>query len=304
MLQFNYMQLGYIGLGKMGSNMVTRLLKKRHKITVYDVDRSAAQKLQRKGAISAESIKAMIELLEPPRLVWIMVPHKHVVEVIKELVKHLGRGDTIVDGGNSFYKDSMVRSKRLKRYGVNYLDVGVSGGPNGALEGASMMIGGSRGSFQKYEQIFKDLTVANGYGYMGSSGAGHFVKMVHNGIEYGMMQAYAEGFDVLRKSPFKLNLREVARVYNHGTVIESRLGNWLESGMKEYGNELTKVSGKAIGTGEGAWTVDEAKRMNIDVPVIKAALQARKRAHKKPSFQGKIIMALRNQFGGHSIKEE
>jgi len=296
------MQLGYIGLGKMGSNMVTRLLKKKYKVTIYDVDASAVKKLQKKGAIPAESIKSMIEMLKPPRLIWIMVPHQYVSDVLEQLASQLERGDTIVDGGNSFYKDSMLRSRKLKRYGVNYLDVGVSGGPKGALEGSSMMVGGSLGSFQKYEALFRDLTVANGHGYMGASGAGHFVKMVHNGIEYGMMQAYAEGFDVLRKSPFRLNLHDVARVYNHGTVIQSRLGEWLEAGMKAYGNSLTAVSGKAIGTGEGAWTVEEAGRMKIQTPVIKAALLARKRAYKKPSFQGKIIMALRNQFGGHSIK--
>ena len=290
-------QIGYIGLGKMGSAMVARLEKRGWRVATYDVN----------GQGTAESIKQLVAGLKKPRVIWMMVPAGDPVDRVlfrdNGLVVLLEKGDIVLDGGNSFYENSMRRSEKLQRIGVAFMDIGVSGGPGTVQEGKpALMVGGDKKVFEKLKPLFGDLTRRESFGYMGESGAGHFVKMVHNGIEYGVMQSLAEGFALLKQSPFGLDVQEVARVYNHGSVIESRLTGWLEQGLKKYGQELKEVSGSVAHTGEGAWTVKTARKLQVFTPVIKAALDFRVQSGKKPSYAGKILMMLRNQFGGHSIK--
>lgn len=298
------MTIGYIGLGKMGYNQVLRLLEKGHKVVVFDADEKAREKAERAGAETAASLKELPQKLIPPRLIWIMIPHTAVDEVLNELNTFLRAEDTVIDGGNSFYKDSIRRAKELKEKGINFLDVGVSGGPAGARYGACLMIGGEEQDYRKFEQLFRDLAAERGYGYMGRHGAGHFVKMVHNGIEYGMMQAIAEGFSVLKRSEFNLNLEKIAELFNHGSVIESRLIRWLKEAYNEFGEDLTEVSGTVQRTGEGDWAVKTAEELEISVPVLKEALKFRIESEQNPSYTGKILSALRNQFGGHKVKNE
>jgi 6-phosphogluconate dehydrogenase len=293
-------KIGYIGLGKMGANMVERLLEKKWDIAVYNRSPEPLKSIKRKGAFVTCSLPELVGELETPRTLWLMVPNNAVESVVSELAPLLARGDTIVDGGNSKYTDSIRRAHELKGKGITFLDAGVSGGPWGARNGACIMVGGPKAAYKKYEQLFKDLSAKDGYGHMGESGTGHFVKMVHNGIEYGMMQALAEGFAVMKESPSKLNLKEIARVYNHQSVITSRLVGWLEDGFKEYGVNLTKISGVVGATGEGEWTVEAAKKLRVPVPIIEGALKFRADSHKNPSYAGKILSTLRNQFGGHS----
>lgn len=296
------MQIGYIGLGKMGGAMVELLLEKGHNVHAFDVDMRARDNVKHLGAQVAGSIEEIIEQLEERRTVWVMVPHQFVDDVIAEALPKLSKGDVIIDGGNSPFGESIRRGKELKERGIEFLDVGVSGGPAGAANGACMMIGGDKELYVQYEQLFRDLTVEDGYGYMGRTGAGHFVKMVHNGIEYGMMQAIAEGFSIMKSAKdFDLDMKDIARVYNNGSVIESRLMEWMESGFEKFGEDLEKVTGSAAASGEGEWTVDVAEDLNIETPVIRSAVKAREATQKAPSYQGKIISTLRNQFGGHDI---
>ena len=295
------MQLGYIGLGKMGSNMVERLLAKKHKVIIFNRSNGAAKKLVKKGATSAESIEDLVKKLRKPKLIWLMLPHTEVDEVLDQLIPLLSPNDTIIDGGNSNYENSIKRAAKLAKKKINFLDAGVSGGPTGARNGACIMVGGKQATFKKYEKLFKDLSAPKGYDYVGKNGAGHFVKMVHNGIEYGMMQAIAEGFGVMKKSNFKLDLKKIANLYNHKSVIESRLVDWLRNAYKDHGQNLDKISGKVAHSGEGLWTVQAAKKLKINIPIIKGALDFRQKSQKKPTYIGKIISALRNQFGGHDV---
>ncbi|TSC82395.1 MAG: Uncharacterized protein G01um101420_406 [Parcubacteria group bacterium Gr01-1014_20] len=295
--------IAYIGLGKMGFNMVARLLGKKYRVSVYDISKHATKKIQKLGGDPASSLQKLAEKTKPPRLFWLMVPHKVVASVIKELQPFLRKGDTVIDGGNSPYWKSEERARAFKKRGINFLDVGVSGGPSGAKNGASLMVGGKRNVFKKCEFLFKDLAAKNGYAYLGSSGAGHFTKMIHNGIEYGMMQSLGEGFAVMRKSKFNLDLKEVARVYNRGSVIESHLVGWLEKAFKEHGVGLKSLSGSVSQSGEGLWTVQTAKKLKISVPIIEESLKFRLRSKNKPSYTGQVLSALRNQFGGHSLKK-
>ncbi len=295
------MKLGYIGLGKMGYNMVELLLEKGHQVVAYNRSAGPVQKIAREGAKPADSIRSLVAALEPPRLAWIMVPHQAVDAVLKDLVPHLAKGDTVIDGGNSPYKESIRRAKELEAKGIDFLDAGVSGGPRGARTGACIMVGGRREVFRKFEQLFRDASVEHGYAYLGGAGAGHFVKMVHNGIEYGMMQALAEGFAVLKNSGFDLDLQATAELYNHRSVIESRLVGWLKSAFEQYGTGLEGISGSVEQSGEGMWTVQAAKELGIPVPIIQGALDFRLQSQKKPSYTGQIVSALRHQFGGHEV---
>jgi len=231
-----------------------------------------------------------------------MVPHQAVDAVLKELTPLLKKGDVVVDGGNSPYKESIRRARELEVKGINFLDAGVSGGPAGARNGACIMVGGNKEVFQKFESLFRDLSVPDGYGYMGRTGAGHFVKMVHNGIEYGMMQALAEGFAVMKASDFGLDLKKVADVYNHKSVIESRLMGWLRSAFVQYGEDLKDISGSAAQSGEGMWTVEAGKELEVPTPIIQAALDFRIQSQANPSYTGKLVSAMRNQFGGHDVR--
>ena len=298
------MRLGYIGLGKMGYNMVELLLDRKYEVVAYNRSEEPVKMIARRGARPAGSLKELVSALVPPRLVWIMVPYQAVDPVLKEFVPLLTKGDTVIDGGNSPYKESIRRSQELEVKGIDFLDAGVSGGPAGARSGACIMVGGRKEVFQKFEALFRDLSVPDGYGYMGRTGAGHFVKMAHNGIEYGMMQALAEGFAVMKASEFGLELTKITDVYNHQSVIESRLVGWLQGAFVQYGEELKNISGSAAQSGEGMWTVEAGKDLGVPTPIIQGALDFRLQSRKNPSYTGKLISAMRNQFGGHNVKAQ
>jgi 6-phosphogluconate dehydrogenase len=278
-------ELAIIGLGKMGGNMRLRLRERGWKILGLD-----------KG-----SSFSLIKNLPQPRAIILSVPSEAVDLVLKDISKFLERNDIIADFGNSFYKDSRRRAQILWKRKINFTDVGISGGPKGARQGASLMVGGRKKVYEYLKPLFKDLAVKGGVQFFEGAGAGHFVKMVHNGIEYGMMQAIAEGFTILKNSKYKLNLVKVADVYNHGSVIQSRLIGWLREAFEIYGDTLKGVSGKAEHTGEGAWTVKTAKKLKIKAKIIEEALKFRIKSARDPSFAGKILSALRSLFGGHKI---
>ena len=306
------MKIGYIGLGKMGLGMVKLLLENGHEVVATDPNVAARKEAEAAGAETVESLNEFEEKLTGEKFIWIMVPHNIVDNILSDLLAFLKPGDVIMDGGNSNYQETVRRGKELQEKGLIFMDVGVSGGPSGARNGACMMIGGARDKYNKYEQLFKDLSIEGGYAYMGDTGAGHYVKMVHNGIEYGMMQAIGEGFEILKESRFDLDLQEVSRIYNTGSVIESRLVGWLENAYKKQGVELSAISGEVSHSGEGQWTLAEAKNCigkdgsskNIPAPVIEASFQCRLDSTGNPSYTGQVVSALRNQFGGHSVKRE
>lgn len=297
------MRIGYIGLGKMGLNMVLRLKEKGHEVIAYNRSESPRIEAEKAGISTVASIDELVNQLPETKVVWLMVSHQGVDAVLGELLPHLKKGDIVIDGGNCNFNDSMRRAGELAGKGILFLDAGVSGGPKGAREGACVMVGGDSGAFDKVHAVFEDISAPGALRHVGGVGAGHFTKMVHNGIEYGMMQAIAEGFAVLKQSPFKLNLEKVADLYNHQSVIESRLVGWLESGFAKHGQDLNSVSGTVAHTGEGAWTVTTAKEWGIEVPIIEGALEYRKQSEKKPSYIGKVLSLLRNQFGGHSFEK-
>ena len=285
------MNIGYIGLGKMGAGMVALLQEKGHDVSTYT----------KSGGGTTQSLSSLVASLSAPRLVWIMVPHAATQGVIDELLPLMEEGDTIIDGGNSPYQESIRRAKVLQEKGIVFLDAGVSGGPAGARNGACIMVGGEADAFTQLEWLWKDLSAPDAYGFMGPAGAGHFTKMVHNGIEYGMMQSLAEGFDLLHHSKeFALDMTKVTTVYATGSVITSRFVSWLLHAYQTHGDDLTDITGSASATGEGAWTKLAAEREGIAVPALDAALAARAASQTTPSYQGKVISALRNEFGGHA----
>ena len=293
-------RLGFVGLGKMGRNMVDRLSEHGWRLVVFDRNAQTVKEAESALVKGVGDVEEMIEGLSSPRIIWLMVPAgKPVDDVLSKILPYLLKGDIVIDGGNSFFEDSQKRAARLKKKGIHFIDAGVSGGPRGAREGASLMIGGDKKIYERLVPLFLDLTVQGGFGYMGKSGAGHFVKMVHNGIEYGMMQSIAEGFAVMKKAPFLLNLQEIARVYNKGSVIESRLVGWLEEAFYVFGQNLKGISGRVSHTGEGEWTVKTAKKFKVTVDIIARSLRFRIRSSVKPSYTGQILTALRNRFGGH-----
>lgn len=285
----------------MGLNMIERLLDKKYEAVVFNRSPEPVRKAEQWGARGASSLADLAKRLAPPRLIWIMVPHRAVDDVLSQLMPFLEPDDTVIDGGNSPYAASVEHFKALKKKNLNFLDVGVSGGPEGAREGACLMIGGDKHTYERFEELFKDLSIEKGYKYVGEAGAGHFVKMVHNGIEYGMMQAIAEGFAIMEASDYTLNLADISEVYNHRSVIESRLIGWLNSAFRTYGEELKNISGEVAHTGEGEWTIKEARRLNVPAVVIEQSLTFRIASQGRPSYTGQIVSALRNQFGGHSV---
>jgi len=293
------LKIGFIGLGRMGSRMAERLLKKRHKLVLYARDQKSLKPFEKKGAVATKSYAEFAEKLGNHKIIFIMVPQGRAVnDVIKKLFPFLFRGDIIIDGGNSFYKDSMSRAKKLAKKGVSFLDVGISGGLDGAKKGASIMVGGKKSAFKKTERLFKDLAVKNGYAWVGESGAGHFVKMIHNGIEYSLLQSYAEGYALLEKSRFNIDLLEVTRVYMNGSVIRSWLINLLALALKKD-PKLKSQTGIIGGGTTGKWALNAAKEYKFKMPMLKYALIARKRSHKNQDFSSKVVSALRLEFGGH-----
>ena len=300
------MELGMVGLGRMGSNMVLRLLGAGHRIVAYDPVAAAAEKVVESGAVAASSIADFVQKLSKPRSVWMMVPSGEPArKTIDELAKLLDPGDIILDGGNSYYKDSLQRAGQLLNYGINFLDVGTSGGVWGLKEGYCLMIGGKLEAFRQVEPIFKSLAPSpeQGYSHVGPSGSGHFVKMVHNGIEYGMMQSYAEGFELLQaKKEFDLRIDDVAEVWRYGSVIRSWLLD-LAAGALTEDPDLKSVKAYVDDTGEGRWAAQEAIDLAVPAPVITQSLIARFRSRQEQPFGAKVLAALRNQFGGHAIKK-
>ncbi len=299
------MELGMIGLGKMGANMTRRLTKGGHKVVVFDRNADAVKQLAGEGAIAATSLQDMMGKLKGPRAVWIMVPSGNATEqTIMDLMGVLAKGDTVIDGGNSNYKDSMRRADMLAAAGLNFVDVGTSGGIWGLTEGYSLMMGGQKDIVAALNPIFETLAPAKdkGWGYVGPHGAGHFVKMVHNGIEYGMMQAYAEGFDLLRKKKvMDFDLHSIAEIWQHGSVVRSWLLDLTESALKQN-PMLDGIAAWVPDSGEGRWTVVESIDLDCPIPVITASLQARFASRDQEPFSYKLLAAMRNQFGGHGVK--
>ncbi len=288
------MQLGMIGLGRMGNGMTERLREHGHDIKTYD------PAVESRTAASIEELKAQ---LDAPRAFWLMVPSGKVTEdVFQDVLKVADEGDTIVDGGNSNFRDSQRRCKEANARGVHFVDAGVSGGIWGLEVGFCLMVGGADEPVQRIEPIFEALAPENGYAHVGGSGAGHFVKMVHNGIEYGLMQAYAEGFEVMEHSEFDLDLHEISGIWRYGSVVRSWLLELLHQAFEEHGNELSDIAPYVEDSGEGRWTIHEAIAENVPVPVIAASLFARFASRDEINFSAKVAAALRNQFGGHAIK--
>lgn len=313
------MKFAIIGLGKMGSALSLNALEKGLDVVAYNRSRENISELQAQSSkliarnynvklkatklgtlASANTIEEVVNNLTPPRTVFLMVSAgKAVDEVIRKLViSGLAKGDIVVDGGNSFYKDSVRRFKDLKIRGVHFLDMGTSGGIEGARYGACFMVGGEFVAYKKVEPILKALSVSNGYAYVGKEGAGHFVKMVHNGIEYGMLQAIGEGFEVLKKGPYRLDLAKISNIYRHGSVIRGWLMDLAYRALKKD-TGLGKTQGKVGGGETGSWILNEAKKIKVDMPALTASLKARKKSQKEPTFAGKVISKLRWEFGRH-----
>ncbi len=298
------MKVGFIGLGKMGTNMVERLLKDGHEVVGFDLNERAIDDAVKKGAIGATSREDMIQKLPEPKVIWLMVPSGSPVdENIAEVVEHLAEGDIIIDGGNSNWRDTQRRAEALKSKGIHFIDCGTSGGVWGLEEGFCLMYGGDEAACAYVEPIFRTLAPEHGYLYCGPSGAGHFVKMVHNGIEYGMMQAYAEGYEIMQKSPFDLNLRAVSKVWQYGSVIRSWLLELAERAFTEDPN-LESLEAYVQDSGEGRWTIQAAIDFDVPAPVITSSLYARFQSRDKDAFAMKVLAALRHQFGGHAVKKK
>ncbi len=292
-----------IGLGRMGMNMVRRLLKGRHKVVAYNRTPDRVKEIVKEGADGAYSLDELVEKLKPPRLAWLMLPAGGPVdEHIKELQSLLAKGDILVEGGNSYYREDIRHEQELKPFGIHYMDVGVSGGIWGLKIGYCLMAGGDRNIYKHLEPIFKTLAPKDGYLYCGKTGSGHFVKMIHNGIEYGMMGAYGEGFEILKASPYgkDLDFSEVAHLWNQGSVVRSWLLE-LAEGAFEKDNNLSSISGYVEDSGEGRWTVQQAIDTAVPAPVIASSLFQRFRSRKTDAFSDKVLAALRQEFGGHAI---
>ncbi|RKL65568.1 6-phosphogluconate dehydrogenase (decarboxylating) [Salipaludibacillus neizhouensis] len=295
------MKIGMIGLGKMGYNLAQNLLDHKHEVVANDVNRESVKGLSKYGAIPAYSVEEVVNQLEKPRTIWLMVPAGEITESLVEQLSHLlDEDDVIIDGGNSNYKDSLRRAELLSEKGVHLVDVGTSGGVDGAREGACMMVGGPNEVIQRVESIFVDTTIENGYLHSGEVGSGHFLKMIHNGIEYGMMQAIAEGFDILDKSPFAYDYEKVAKVWNNGSVVRSWLMELTESAFSKD-PKLDEIKGIMNSSGEGKWTVETALDFQVPAPVIALSLMMRNRSLEDDTFTGKVVAALRNEFGGHEV---
>jgi 6-phosphogluconate dehydrogenase len=296
------MRIGFIGLGRMGANMVRRLLRDGHEVVAYNRTAEKTREIAGEGADPAFTIAELVGKLEKPRVAWVMVPAGDATEAqIDELLEHLQAGDTIVDGGNSNFHDDVVRHRKLKELGVHYVDAGVSGGIWGLANGYCLMVGGEPEPVQRLEPVFLSLAPADGYLHVGGPGSGHYVKMVHNGIEYGLMQAYAEGFEIMHASDYQLDLAGIAKLWNHGSVVRSWLLELAERAFADD-QDLTHLKGWVADSGEGRWTVQEAIDKDVPAPVITLSLLTRFRSRQDDSYGAKVLAALRNEFGGHAVK--
>ena len=299
------MELAMIGLGRMGMNMARRLLKGNHQVIAYNRTPNRTDEIVKEGAIGAYSLSELMEKLSPPRVVWLMLPAGPTIDDHLEQLKDLlSPGDMVIDGGNTYYKDDIRRAEMLAEKGIQYVDAGVSGGIWGLKVGYCTMVGGTKENYEYIEPIIKTLAPQDGYLYCGPTGAGHFVKMVHNGIEYGMMQAYGEGFEILEASPYaeSLNYAEVAHLWNQGSVIRSWLLELAEEAFKKDG-KLSDIRGYVEDSGEGRWTVQQAIETAVAAPVIALSLLQRFRSRKEDTYSDKVLAALRREFGGHGVVE-
>jgi 6-phosphogluconate dehydrogenase len=300
------MELGMLGLGRMGANMAERLVRGGHRVVGYDRNAAARTAVAGSGVETAESIAAVLSMLTAPRIMWLMVPAGVVDAVLEDLVPRLDEDDVVIDGGNSNYRDSVRRSAELRTQRLHYVDVGTSGGVWGLSEGYSLMVGGESDTVGRLRPVFEALAPApdRGWGHVGPSGAGHFTKMVHNGIEYGLMQAYAEGFAIMeRKTEFQLDLTRVAEIWRHGSVVRSWLLDLIAAGLVED-PRLSSVQPFVEDSGEGRWTVAEAIALDVPAPVITLALQARLRSRVENSFADRLLAVMREQFGGHAVQRD
>lgn len=298
------MQLGLIGLGKMGYNLALNLKRHGHTVFAYDTGKAAMEKVRAEGITTVSSVSELVKALPDRKVIWIMVPAGNTVDiVINNLSNFLQKDDILIDGGNSFFKDSQTRGQNLEKHGIHLLDCGTSGGVEGALHGVCTMIGGSPEAFQYCEQLFKSVSVEDGCLYCGKSGSGHFVKMVHNGIEYGMMQSIAEGFEIMHKFNPEFDLASIAKVWNHGSVVRSWLMELSQRALEKDRN-LESIKGIAHSTGEGKWTAETALEMGVSAPVITMSLLMRYRTQTEDTFSGKVVAALRNEFGGHAVEKK
>jgi 6-phosphogluconate dehydrogenase len=298
------MQLGLIGLGKMGYNLALNFKRNGHTVIAYDTSKTAMERIQEEGIDTVSSIGELTQALPGRRVIWIMVPAGNTVDIIINNVNdYLHKDDILIDGGNSFFKDTQRRGSDLNKIGIHLLDCGTSGGVTGAKDGVCTMIGGSPEAYQYCESLFTSISVESGSIYCGKSGSGHFVKMVHNGIEYGMMQAIAEGFEVMNKFNPDFDLAAIAKVWNHGSVVRSWLMELSQRALEKDKN-LESIKGIAHSSGEGKWTVETALDMGVPIPVITMSLLMRYRTQNEDTFSGKLVAALRNEFGGHSVEKK
>lgn len=299
------MELGFIGLGRMGANMVQRLLLGGHRVVAYNRSPDKTREVAEHGAVPTYSVEELVETLkDTPKAVWIMVPAGDpTTQQIQHLIPLLNPGDIIIDGGNSNFRDSIARSKMLAEHQIHFLDCGTSGGIWGLKNGYCMMIGGEREIFEHLRPLFATLSPGeDGYDYFGMHGAGHFTKMVHNGIEYGMMQAYGEGFEIIKNSDYNVDLARLSTVWNHGSVVRSWLLELAELAFQAGGSDLSDIRGYVEDSGEGRWTVMEAINQSVPAPIITLSLLARFVSRQKESFSAQVAAALRNQFGGHAVR--
>lgn len=298
------MQVAVVGLGKMGFNLALNIQNHRHQVLAYDLDKGIRASANSKAIQAFDSLQEVTRKFSDRKVIWLMIPSGQAVDdTINSLLPLLSKGDILIDGGNSNYKDSIRRARSLEEGGIDFLDCGTSGGVDGALNGVCAMIGGKRETFNYCEALFRDISVKDGYLYCGPSGAGHFVKMVHNGIEYGMMQSIAEGFELMEKSELDLDLGAVASVWNHGSVVRSWLME-LTARALEKDPGLSSIKGTMHSSGEGKWTLETALEKQVPTPVIALSLLMRYRSLQEDTFAGKIVAALRNEFGGHAVDKK
>ncbi|GAB3692928.1 decarboxylating 6-phosphogluconate dehydrogenase [Spirosoma flavus] len=298
------MHIGFIGLGKMGYNLVANLVEHGHTVVGYDINPDLVEAIGQEGAKGENSLEGLYKALPEKRVLWLMIPAGPLVDnVIEQLLAFMQPGDVVIDGGNSHYKDSVRRHEYLKQKGIGFLDCGTSGGISGARNGACTMVGGDADVIEPLHGVFNDVSVEDGYLYTGPAGSGHFTKMVHNGIEYGMMQAIAEGFEVLEKSQFPVNFEATAKMWNHGSVIRSWLMELTENAFSKD-PKLESIKGKMFSSGEGKWTLETALDLGVPTPVIALSLLMRYRSLQDDTFTGKVVAALRNEFGGHAVEKK
>ncbi|MEA2627296.1 MAG: 6-phosphogluconate dehydrogenase [Candidatus Binatota bacterium] len=298
------MQIGFVGLGKMGMNMVTRLRRDRHDVVVHDLSTDKVREAEATGAVGTGSLADLVGKLAKPRAVWVMVPAgKPTEETVRQLAAALEADDVVIDGGNTYYKDDVRRAGELSARGIHYLDAGTSGGIWGLELGYCLMIGGPEPVFRRVEPVFRTLAPENGYLHVGGSGSGHYVKMIHNGIEYALMQSYAEGFELLAKSDYGLDLAGIAELWMHGSVVRSWLLELAGTALRAD-PKLESIRGWVADSGEGRWTVLDAIEKDVPAALITQSLFVRFRSRQEDSFGEKMLAALRNQFGGHAVKRK